>query len=333
MADMGPVEDSEFTAAVQEVFDGGCRDDVVRRPQYPADPGVVRVADTCLAIHAGPLLAIPGIGLKQSGRLAVERLLAGVAGSGLSPSHLTLDLTLPPEIPDEDIGRFMSGIDAAATDHGVSIVTGHTARYEGCAYPAVGAGTALALGEEAELVSAEGARPGDRVIISNGPALAATGVLGHLATTDLTAETAATARDRLAEATIVDAAQHVSTVEHVSAMAGAGDGGLDRCLAEIASVNDVGIAVDRDRIPHRPGVKALWNALSLNRWKASATGALIVTVEPAYVEEVVDRFLDAGVPAAAVGEVVDGSGVSANGAAVSSGTDPLWEAFGRYGVS
>lgn len=330
MSDLGPVDAAEFEPAVGPSR-GADRRDVARQSRHPDDYGAIRVGDARLVASAGPVVAIPDLGLERAGRLTVERLLAGVAPSGLAPAHLAADLGLPPGMCDDDLAAFWAGIDAAAAEHGVAIATGHTARYDGCAYPVVGAGTALAVGRCDDLVGVDGARVGDRVVVSNGPAVAATGVLGHLAAADLDADTAAMAEERLAEATVVEAARHVAG-DHVSAMAAAGDGGVDRCLRELARACGVGIAVARGRFPLRPGVAAVCDALDVDRWAASATGALVVTVAPGRVADVLSRFEAAGDPAAAVGEVVRGSGLAVDGTPMVPRPDSLWPAIARYGV-
>ncbi len=59
---------------------------------------------------------------------------------------------------------------------GISVITGHTARYENCHYPMVGGATLVGIGEKNKYVTPRMARAGDKIIITKGPAIEATGI-------------------------------------------------------------------------------------------------------------------------------------------------------------
>ena len=60
---------------------------------------------------------------------------------------------------------------------GISVICGHTARYENCHYPMVGGATIVGVGEKDEYVTPSMARAGDKIIITKGPAIEATGLV------------------------------------------------------------------------------------------------------------------------------------------------------------
>ncbi len=95
-------------------------------------------------------------------------VLADVAVSGIPPSHLAVSFTLPPEMTDDQLAR-CGGRHDEADDLGVSIVTGHTARYAGCSYPWVGGATALAVGDHDDVVRPDGATPATTCSSRRGP--------------------------------------------------------------------------------------------------------------------------------------------------------------------
>ena len=64
--------------------------------------GVVDVGDHAVAMATDPLSILPAIGLERAGRFGVQIILADVAVSGLSPSHLAVSFALPPDMSDED---------------------------------------------------------------------------------------------------------------------------------------------------------------------------------------------------------------------------------------
>ena len=160
---------------------GADREDVAVGPKHGVDFGVVSVGEHALVTATDPISILPELGFERAGRFAVGIVLSDVAVSGLDPTHLTISFSLPPEISDEQFGRVWDAIDAECRDLGVAIVSGHTARYEGCSFPWVGAATAMALGDPDDIVRPDGARPGDDLLVTKGPAVEVTGRFGMLA--------------------------------------------------------------------------------------------------------------------------------------------------------
>ena len=87
---------------------------------------------------------------------------------------MAVDLNLPPEISDEDLTSLWDAFSRTCDDLGIAVVTGHTARYDGCAWPMVGGATCMALGPADAFVTPTMARPGDRVVVTKGAAIEAT---------------------------------------------------------------------------------------------------------------------------------------------------------------
>src|SRR3989442_5057090 len=59
------------------------------------------------------------------------------------------------------------------------MVTGHTGRYEGCAYPMVGGATFLAIAPKDGWVTSNMARPGNHLLVTKTAALEATAILSN----------------------------------------------------------------------------------------------------------------------------------------------------------
>ena len=106
--------------------------------------------------------------------------MCDVAVSGLVPKYLAIDLNLPPEMKEHELEEMWRSIDREAKRYGVSIVTGHTARYTGCNYPMVGGATSIAVGRSNDLRGPHRVKTGDKVVITKGPAIETTGLLAAL---------------------------------------------------------------------------------------------------------------------------------------------------------
>jgi hydrogenase expression/formation protein HypE len=290
---------------------GADRDDVALGPKHGVDFGVVSVGDHAVVTATDPISILPKLGFERAGRFAVGIVLSDVAVSGLDPTHLTISFSLPPEITDEEFGRVWDAIDAECRDLGVSIVTGHTARYEGCSFPWVGAATAMAVGDPEAIVRPDGARPGDDLLITKGPAVEVTGLFATLFgdQIDLPDETLRTAGERLDETGTVRDARTAAEAGQVTAMHDATEGGLLGALHEVAESAGVRLTVDTDSVPMRPGVEAVSEAVSMDPWRASTAGTLIIAVDPADTGSVLSALEARGTPVGVVGSVESGSGV------------------------
>jgi hydrogenase maturation factor len=332
MPDIGKIDRDFFERHVRPRL-GAERDDVRLGPTPGVDFGLIDVGDgRVLAAATDPVSILPDLGLARAGRFALDVVLADVAVSGLPPTHLAVSFSLPPEMPDDDFATVWAAMDAEARDLGVSVVTGHTARYEGCSFPWVGGATALAVGDAADVVRPDGARPGDDLLVTRGPAVEATGLLTTLFPDgiDLDDETLATAQGRLDEASCVRDALTAAAAGPVTAMHDATEGGLHGAFVEMATGAGARFEVDRDRVPVRPGVVETCTALGIDPWTATASGSLVLSVDPDGTDAVLSALDARGTPAARVGRVAEGRGAFVDGDRIEApSVDASWAAYAR----
>ena len=310
----GKIDRSFFETHVASRL-GATREDVLQGPKHGVDFGVIDAGEQALAIATDPISILPALGFARAGRFAARIVLADVAVSGLAPTHLSVSFSLPPEITDEQFAAFWEAVDAECRDLGVAITTGHTARYEGAGFPWVGHGTALALGDRDSIVYPDGARVGDRVLVTKGPAVEVTGLFANLFPEQIPVaeETLATAQERLDEVGSVRDALAASEAGGVTAMHDATEGGLLGAAHEMAEGAGARFALDSSAIPRRPGVTAVCEALDMDPWTATTAGTLLLTVAPEAVEGVVAALEARGTPVGVAGTVEDGEGVVLDG--------------------
>lgn len=338
--------------ATAEVFEQvilsrlGARDpDVLVGPQHGVDVGVVRVADgVAMALTADPVFIVPAYGWERAAWFAAHILASDAATSGLPLRWMAVDLNLPPETTDEDLTALWDAFHRACEGMGVAIVTGHTARYDGCTWPMVGGAVCMASGREDRYVTPSMARPGDLVVVTKGAAIEATALF------------AATFPERLAAAVGPDVVragdalfEHMTVVpeavvarrfglreEGVTSMHDATEGGVFGGLTEVAAAADVGMRVTLEAIPVRPEVRAVCDHVGMDPYTSISEGTLICTVVPGRADAFVRALSAAGIEAAVVGEVmhpehgtvlVTGEG---DGPLEHPGLDPFWGAFGRW---
>ncbi len=338
--------------ATRELFEqvilrrlGAADDDVLIGPRHGVDVGVVRVADgVAMALTADPVFIVPAYGWERAAWFAVHILASDAATSGLPLRWMAVDLNLPPEITDDELTQLWDSFHRACEGIGVAIVTGHTARYDGCTWPMVGGAVCLASGPEDRFVTPTMARPGDAIVVTKGAAIEATALF------------AATFPDRLAEGVgqeVVKAADALfeqmtvvpeATVarefglrdEGVTSMHDATEGGVFGGLTEVATASNVGMRIDLAAIPVRPEVRAICDYVGMDPHTSISEGTLIATVVPDRADAFVSALASAGVDAAVVGEVTTASEgtILESGDGTSPlehpGLDPFWGAFGAW---
>jgi len=311
---------------------GADREDVRLGPTYGADFGVADVGDSVVAMAADPVFVMRELGVERAAWFAFHICVSDVALSGLPPAHVAVTLNLPPGTSTETFDGIWEVFDREARNLGASLTTGHTGTYEGCSFPTVGGATALAVGDPADLVVPTGARPGDRVVVTKGPAIETTGLLGTLFADDLPldAATVDAARERFWDASPVRDALTAAAAGGVTAMHDATERGLANGFHELAAASDVALAVERDSVPVAPGVREVCDYFDVDPWTASSEGTVVLTVDPDSVEGVLAALADEDIPAADVGVVESGAGVTVDGDALPEpDLDPLWPAYQR----
>lgn len=313
---------------------GADRADVTLGPTAGVDFGVFEVGGRAVVTATDPLSFLPALGHERAGRLALDIVLTDVAVSGVAPTHATVSLTLPPALEDDTFEGIWKGIDAHARDLGVSIVSGHTGYYPDIESSWVGGATAFGVGDPEAVVRPDGARAGDAIVVSTGPAAEVTGLFSTLFpdALDLDAETVARARSCVDDIAAVEDALAAHAAGRVTAMHDATEGGVVGGLAEMAAGAGVRIDVEADAVPVREGVTAVCEAAGVDPWRVTSCGTLLIAVDPDDAEAVVAALEARGTPAAVAGRASEGEGLYVDGErAEVPAVDGSWAAFRRLG--
>ncbi|KZN24415.1 hydrogenase expression protein [Haladaptatus sp. R4] len=314
MTDIGKIDRDFFDEHVYPYL-GAEREDELLGPKHGVDFGVIDIGDHVVALATDPLSLLPELGFEKAGWFAFHVVMSDVAVSGLQPSHLAVEFNLPPEITDEEFAAVWKTFDREAKKLDVSIVTGHTARYSGCQYPWVGGATTLAVGKKENLVRPDGARPGDRVLVTKGPGVETAGFLVTLFEDriDLPADDIEDAKDRFYDMSPVEDALVAADAGGVTAMHDATECGIHGALVEMARSAGVRFDVRHDDVPVLPGVLEACEFFDIDPWASTTEGTLVLTVEADAAETVLAAFDDADIPAAEMGKVSEGDGVYVDG--------------------
>lgn len=330
---LGKLDASAFEAIIYPSL-GASRSDVALGPRHGVDFGVLDIGDQAVVIATDPISILPALGLEQAGRLALEIVLTDVAVSGIPPTHLAVNLTLPPDWTDKKLAAMWTGLADHAETLGVSIVSGHTARYPGIDSSWVGGATVLGVGDHNNIVRPDGATPGDELVMTTGPAAEFVGLLATLYPEQLGLSPAkiATAQERVADISAVLDARAAFEAGGVTAMHDATEGGVAGGLVEMADAANVRFDLDSDQVPVPAGVTTVCDAVDVDPWHVTSAGTLLLAVEQGAGTNVVAAIRQQDTNAAVVGSVSAGSGVYVDGNPVCTlSSDPAWDIFDEMG--
>jgi hydrogenase maturation factor len=308
-------------------------------PLTGVDAGVVDLGnDQVLVIAEDPILAIPGQPWEMFGWYTVHIGASDVAVMGVKPRYLTYSLLMPPETKDEDFKTIVNCIHKAALELDIAIVGGHTGYYPGFAAPTIGGVTVFAVAERGKYITPGGARPGDDVLLTKGPAIETAGLLAVLREKELLKKYPALMVDKAKalckQMTVVKDASLAMECGGVSAMHDATEGGVIGGLFEIANASGVGMEIDESLFIYPDEIKMVCDAFQIDPVAAIAEGSLLITARPVNSAEILSRLKAAGIEASVIGNVTSDPKIRTmkrlNGEVVPlqiPKQDPFWPVF------
>jgi hydrogenase expression/formation protein HypE len=305
---IGKIDEGDFRSLVMGKF--GRRDpSVIVPPRTGVDAGVVDLGrGRILVVAEDPIFTMPRLPLEMFGRFTVHIGASDVAVMGLAPRYMTYSLLLPPDTPREDIRRIIDSIHAAARGLKIAIVGGHTGFYPGFTAPTIGGITVFAVGRRRDLITPAGARAGDEVILTKGPAIETAALLSSLREEELLtrfpAALVAKAKGLARSITVVEDALAAAAAGGVTAMHDATEGGVIGGLFEIASASGVGIEIDERLFVYPEEVRMVCEAFGLDPVRSIAEGSLLITVRPDRSRAVLAGLKKKRIAASVIGRVV-----------------------------
>lgn len=244
--------------------------------------GGSRIAFTTDSFVVKPLFFAGG----DIGTLAVNGTVNDLAMGGAKPLFLSLALILEEGLPLDTLRRVMESIRVAAALAGVAVVTGDTKVVEKGGADGLFVNTSgIGLVQSGIRLSADQARPGDRVLLS--------GTIGDHGITILSQREGlgfegAVASDTAALHTLVAGMLRASS--EIRCLRDPTRGGLSSSLNEIAARSGVGIELEQNSIPIREEVQGACEMLGLDPLYVANEGKLVAIVAPDAAESVLEAM-------------------------------------------
>ncbi len=290
---------------------GSERRDVLLGPMLGADFGVVDLGNgRAVAVSTDPIYVNEHMPLRDAAWFAFHVIVADVALSGLSPSHLALCWNLPPEMDDRTFLSMCRVFHSEASSLNMSIVTGHTGRYVGCKPPVMGAGTSMAAGMKERLILPARIRSGDRLIVTKTPGLETALLLchefGQLLEDNVGRSVVASLRKKLRMLSPVADAAAAAGVTGVNAMHDASERGIYGALHELSWASGLSFVLERENIPRDRDVEMVADFLGFDTLESSSEGTLLVVATEDSAPVVVESLAKAGIRSGICGSVTRG---------------------------
>jgi hydrogenase expression/formation protein HypE len=271
--------------------------------QAVVDIGGTRLAFTTDSFVVTPIF-FPG---GDIGRLAIHGTVNDLAMSGARPLYLSAAFILEEGLAVDDLRRVVESMRAAAAEAGVQLVTGDTKVVNrGKGDQIFITTTGIGVIEHDVSISADRARPGDKIILS--------GYIGDHGMTIMSQreglefesaiESDCAPLNGLVTAMLATASP---ANDFIHTLRDPTRGGIATTLNEIAKRANVGMVLDERTIPVRESVKGACEVLGLDPLYVANEGKLLALVAPEMADAVLEQMRQnrLGQDAAIIGEVVE----------------------------
>jgi hydrogenase expression/formation protein HypE len=243
------------------------------------------------------------------GRLAVHGTVNDLAMSGARPLYLSAAFILEEGLAVDDLRRVVESMRLAAKDAGVQFVTGDTKVVNrGKGDQIFITTTGIGVVETGVHISADRARPGDKIILSGyigDHGMAIMSQRENLEFEGAIESDCASLHDLVAH--MLATPTNRTATDFLHCLRDPTRGGVATTLNEIAKRAGVGMVLREQSIPVRESVKGACEVLGLDPLYVANEGKLIAVVSPRAADAVLQQMQrhELGVHASIIGEVVE----------------------------
>ena len=263
----------------------------------------VRLAFTTDSFVVKPLF-FPG---GDIGSLAVHGTVNDLAVGGAKPLFLSVAFIIEEGLPLETLKRVVASLDRAAAEAGVEVVTGDTKVVERGSGDELFINTSgIGLVPEGLNLSAERARPGDRVLLSG--SIGEHGIAIIAQREGLEFESQVKSDSAPLHGLVAAMLAASPSRDSIRCMRDPTRGGLSSTLNEIAAQSRVGVLLEEQSISVREEVKGACELLGFDPLYVANEGKLVAIVEAGAAERILAamRAHPLGREAQVIGTVRDG---------------------------
>jgi hydrogenase expression/formation protein HypE len=282
---------------------GAERKEVIVGPSAGIDGAVLDLGDKSLIVSMDPITGA----VERIGWLAVNVNANDVATFGVEPAFLFSCMLLP-ENAERKLVETISQMNASAKDLGIAIVGGHCESTPGLTNPIV-VGCTMGLTEKGRYVTAGGAKPRDKLILTKSAGIEGTAILATDRKPELKKAMSATmlqnAKNFYNQISVVKDALTACKTGGVHAMHDPTEGGVAGGIHEIADASNLGVEVFEEAIPVQPETAQICSYFQIDPLQLIGSGALLISAEAKSASETVRNLKLERIQASVIGEFTE----------------------------
>jgi hydrogenase maturation factor len=278
---------------------------VVVGPSIGEDAAAIDFGETFLLAKTDPITFVA----EDIGTYTIFVNANDIATMGGMPRWFLAVILLPEKgTSPRLVEKIFRQLSSACKKTGVAFCGGHTEITVGIDRPIV-IGTMLGEVEKSRLITTAGARAGDDIVLTKAIAIEGTSILAREKGEEIAGAFGADALrecKKLAEDPgigILKEAGIAVRSGRIHSMHDPTEGGLANALYEVAAAADVGLVVERGRIPVLKQCRMLCDHFGLDPMGLIASGSLLIMVAPGDCGKVIRAIENAGVAAAKIGKI------------------------------
>ena len=313
---------------------GAERAEVVLGPSLGIDGAVIEVGSRSVIVSMDPITGA----MERIGWLAVNVNANDVATFGVEPAFFFSCILLPKDAGKRTVENICVQMNDAARELGISIAGGHCEVTPDLASPIV-VGCMMGMTEKRKYVTAGGAKPRDRLILTKSAGIEGTAILAsdreEQLEKALSIQMLKNAKQFYRRISVVKDAITAFKSGGVHAMHDPTEGGVAGAIHEMADASKLGVKIFSERIKVEPETMEICKFYGIDPLQLIASGSLLIAAEPTSAEKIEKVLRKNMIHAEIIGEflpspnkrlIVDEHGKTR--ALVRPVADQLWQALG-----
>ncbi|MEM0357017.1 MAG: AIR synthase family protein [Candidatus Bathyarchaeia archaeon] len=281
---------------------GAKRKEVALGPSAGFDGAVIDIDGNSLIVSMDPITGA----IERIGWLAVNVNANDVATFGVEPAFFSSCILLPENADEQIVETICSQMNRASKSLGIAIIGGHCEVTPNLVNPIV-IGCAMGITRKGNYVTAGGAKPGDRLILTKsagveGTAILATERYSLLLKNGFNEGLLRSAQRFFEKISIVKEAILAYKTGGVDAMHDPTEGGIFGGVHEMADASNLGVKIFEEKIPVAKETIEICSFFEIDPMQLISSGALLIASRPECTEKIVKELDKNGIGASVIGE-------------------------------
>jgi hydrogenase maturation factor len=280
------------------------RKDVILGPSIGFDGAIIDIGEKSLIASMDPITGA----VEHIGWLAVHINANDIATFGVEPAFFLSCILLPEKTKTEIIKKISIQMDKAAKELKIAIIGGHCEVTPGLDFPLV-IGCTLGVAEKGKYVTAGGAKPGDKLILTKTGGIEGTAILAtekeKLLKEKLSSEIVEKAQKFYEKISVVKDAITAFRTGGVNAMHDPTEGGVVGGIHEMADASDLGVEIFEEKIPVEPETRKICEFFQIDPLQLISSGALLISVESNSADRIIENLKKQGIQSSLIGKFLE----------------------------